>query len=126
MPAFSAKPFPYPTVNLKTGRGRADRLSLSEPTSLQLEFRSAAWLLGRPQLREGVDGVMDAVRDLPKLQGLLPLTGLDGGLNGRIGLGARGDSYYEYLLKQWLLTNRTEERYLVAYQEAVRGLGSTS
>ena len=65
---------------------------------------------------------MDAVRDLPKLQGLLPLTGLDGGLNGRIGLGARGDSYYEYLLKQWLLTNRTEERYLVAYQEAVRGI----
>ena len=30
------------------------------------------------------------------------------------GLGARGDSYYEYLLKQWLLSNKTEERYLKA------------
>lgn len=122
VPAFSAKPFPYPSINLKTGRGSADRLSLSEPTSLQLEFRSVAWLLGRPQLREGVDRVMDRVRDMPKLAGLMPLTGLDGGLNGRIGLGARGDSYYEYLLKQWLLTNRTEERYLMAYKEAVKGI----
>jgi len=87
LPAFESKPFPYPTVNLQTGRGRADRLSLSEPTSLQLEFRAAAHLLGRPALREGVDRVMDAVRVMSKMDGLMPLTGLDGGLNGRIGEG---------------------------------------
>ena len=34
-------------------------------------------------------------------------------------LGARGDSYYEYLLKQWLLTNRTEPVYLDEYRAAV-------
>ena len=30
-----------------------------------------------------------------------------------ITLGARGDSYYEYLLKQWLLTNKRETVYKV-------------
>ena len=38
--------------------------------------------------------------------------------------GARSDSYYEYLLKQWLLTGKTEdwlrERYVQAMQ-SVRG-----
>ena len=29
---------------------------------------------------------------------------------GTLTLGARVDSYYEYLLKQWLQTNRTEPR----------------
>jgi hypothetical protein len=28
-----------------------------------------------------------------------------------IRLGSRGDSFYEYLLKQWLQTNRTENVY---------------
>jgi endoplasmic reticulum Man9GlcNAc2 1,2-alpha-mannosidase len=34
-----------------------------------------------------------------------------------ITLGARGDSYYEYLLKQWLLTGKMEADYLDAYLE---------
>ena len=29
-----------------------------------------------------------------------------------VSLGARGDSYYEYLLKQWLLSGKTDERLL--------------
>jgi len=124
VPAFrTTSGLPYPTVNLQSGQGRSDaRLSLSEPTSLQLEFRVAARLANKPSLREGADLVMDKVRDMPKKDGLLPLTGLDGGLRGRFGLGARGDSYYEYLLKQWLLSNKTEERYLKAYQDTVAGI----
>ena len=35
-----------------------DRQSLSEPTSLQLEFRTIAALTGRPELRAGVDKVL--------------------------------------------------------------------
>ena len=34
-----------------------------------------------------------------------------------ITLGARGDSYYEYLLKQWLLTGKTDPFYLDLYNE---------
>jgi hypothetical protein len=39
-----------------------------------------------------------------------------------ISLGARGDSYYEYLLKQWLLTDRSENQFLSDYQTSVEGI----
>jgi len=39
-----------------------------------------------------------------------PLTGRFSG--GVISFGARGDSYYEYLLKQWLQTGRTRSTYV--------------
>ena len=42
--------------------------------------------------------------------------------NQHITLGARGDSYYEYLLKQWLLTGRTESRFLEEYRVAMDGV----
>lgn len=34
-----------------------------------------------------------------------------------ITLGARGDSYYEYLLKQWLLTGKQDDFYRDLYNE---------
>lgn len=40
-----------------------------------------------------------------------------------ISLGARGDSYYEYLLKQWLQTGKKANDYLIDdYQEAIAGV----
>lgn len=40
-----------------------------------------------------------------------------------ISLGARGDSYYEYLLKQWLQTGKKANDYLIEdYQEAIAGV----
>lgn len=40
-----------------------------------------------------------------------------------ISLGARGDSYYEYLLKQWLQTGKKSNDYLIEdYQEAIAGV----
>jgi hypothetical protein len=39
-----------------------------------------------------------------------------------IRLGSRGDSYYEYLLKQYLQTARTEDRYRVLFDEALSGI----
>ena len=37
-------------------------------------------------------------------------------------VGNRVDSYYEYLLKQWLLSNQTEPTYLSDYNQAMRGV----
>lgn len=31
---------------------------------------------------------------------------------GRVKLGGAGDSYYEYLLKLWILTGKTDDQYL--------------
>jgi mannosyl-oligosaccharide alpha-1,2-mannosidase len=37
--------------------------------------------------------------------------------------GALGDSFYEYLLKQWLFTGRTEPKYRRMYDEVRRSAG---
>jgi len=39
-----------------------------------------------------------------------------------IRLGSRGDSYYEYLLKQFIQTDRTEDVYREMYEDAVQGI----
>ena len=39
-----------------------------------------------------------------------------------ITLGARGDSYYEYLLKQWLQSDRKDDRWKNMYTETVDGI----
>lgn len=53
---------------------------------------------------------MEHVHTLPKTDGLVPIwISADTGQfrQGTITLGARGDSYYEYLLKQWLQVGRS-------------------
>jgi hypothetical protein len=39
-----------------------------------------------------------------------------------ITLGARGDSYYEYMLKQYLVGGKKDEKLLVMYVESMRGV----
>merc|ERR1719401_2794689 len=59
-----------------------------------------------------------------KKDGLLNLFVNANGLtsSGAISLGARGDSYYEYLLKEWLLSGKTRMNSLGDYKEAVHGI----
>lgn len=63
---------------------------------------------------------MTKIQKLPKKDGLCPMyinTHTGQFTSGTITLGARGDSYYEYLLKQWLQTGKQETR-LVSIQTA--------
>ena len=53
------------------------------------------------------------LHDLPKLDGLVPCfinsqTGMFR-TSSTVSLGASADSYYEYLLKQWLQTGKTKD-----------------
>jgi mannosyl-oligosaccharide alpha-1,2-mannosidase len=41
---------------------------------------------------------------------------------GSVTLGGLGDSFFEYLLKQWLLTGKTEKIYLEMYQRSLHGI----
>ena len=41
---------------------------------------------------------------------------------GILTMGSRADSYYEYLLKQWLLTGKTDSRYREWYLQSVEGV----
>lgn len=69
-----------------------------------------------PILQEAVDRVMNKLQSLPKKDHLVPLfiNAETGRLTpGTLTLGARADTYYEYLFKQWIQSSKTEPRLVV-------------
>ncbi|KAJ7726561.1 glycoside hydrolase family 47 protein [Mycena maculata] len=117
---------PLTSVNLATRRGIADALvSTAEATTLQLEFRDLARLTGNATYWHKVEKVMEVVERARLPSNLAPISmNADDGSFARseIRLGSRGDSYYEYLLKQYLQTDRTEPVYLKMYEDAMAGI----
>eukprot|EP00042_Codosiga_hollandica_P039661 m.334477 g.334477 ORF g.334477 m.334477 type:complete len:336 (+) comp55667_c0_seq4:198-1205(+) len=122
---------PYSDVNLgrRTAHGPvwSTHSSVSEITTIQLEFKDLTHETGKQVYWDKVTRVMEHMDSLSKTNGLVPQfidphSGQFGG--GTITLGARGDSYYEYLLKQYLQTGKTEERYKRMYLESVKGIMS--
>lgn len=84
--------------------------STSEVTTIQLEFRDLSKATGNSKYEEAVHNVSKIIHKLDKKDGLVPIF-----INANSGqfrtyatitLGARGDSYYEYLLKQWIQTGK--------------------
>ncbi|CAG8458925.1 395_t:CDS:10 [Ambispora leptoticha] len=121
---------PFASVNLATQQGIAAHFaqgasSVSEATTLQLEFKYLSYLTGDDKYWRHAESVMFHIDDLDKLDGLVPIyiSPSTGNFQGqKITLGARGDSYYEYLLKQYLQTDRTEPFYHRMYTQAMRGM----
>ncbi len=99
--------------------------STAETTTLQLEFKYLAKLTGEKAFWDKVEKVMELVDNNGAKDGLVPIyiyatTGEFRGDNIR--LGSRGDSYYEYLIKQYLQTNKKETLYLDMWQDALQGV----
>ncbi|ODQ83033.1 glycoside hydrolase family 47 protein [Babjeviella inositovora NRRL Y-12698] len=121
---------PYASVNLKTGKGIKNHVdsgasSTAEVATLQLEFKYLAKLTGEKMYWDKVEKIMEVLERNQPEAGLVPIyvnpdTGKFKG--NLIRLGSRGDSYYEYLLKQFLQTNRQEPVYYDMYLEAVQGI----
>ncbi|XP_012286932.1 endoplasmic reticulum mannosyl-oligosaccharide 1,2-alpha-mannosidase isoform X2 [Orussus abietinus] len=129
MPAFLTKSgVPFSDVNLGTRSAHSPKWgpdsSTSEVTSIQLEFRDLSRSTGQPKFEAAAAKVSEHVHQLEKFDGLVPIF-----INANTGqfrdsatitLGARGDSYYEYLLKQWLQTgkliNYLKDDYLLGIQ----------
>ena len=130
MYAFNPKSgVPYSDVNIGTHKAHKPKWgpdsSTSEVTTIQLEFRELSRLTGDPKYDDAVTLVMDHVRSLPKTDGLVPIfiNANTGRFKGStITFGARGDSYYEYLLKQWLQSGKSEPKWLDMYTETVDGV----
>ncbi|KAK0748219.1 glycoside hydrolase [Apiosordaria backusii] len=131
MAAFdSPSGIPYASVNLKEFKGiisHADMgaSSTAETTTLQLEFKYLAKLTGEKDFWDKAEKVMQLVDDNGAEAGLVPIfifatTGKFHGENIR--LGSRGDSYYEYLIKQYLQTNKKEPVYQEMWDEALQGV----
>ncbi|GMM35956.1 mannosyl-oligosaccharide 1,2-alpha-mannosidase [Saccharomycopsis crataegensis] len=125
----SATGLPYSSVNLHTGQGipsmiDAGASSTAEVATLQLEFKYLAQLTGNPVYWEKVEKVIEVLYNVNQpTDGLVPIfiqpdTGKFRG--NLLRLGSRGDSYYEYLLKQHLQTG--ERIYAQLYRESVNGV----
>ncbi|XP_016332962.1 endoplasmic reticulum mannosyl-oligosaccharide 1,2-alpha-mannosidase-like [Sinocyclocheilus anshuiensis] len=132
MPAFNtASKIPYSDVNIGKGTAHPPQWTsdstVAEVTSIQLEFRELSRLTGDPKYKLAVMEVMKQVHKLDgKQDGLVPMfINTHNGLfthQGIYTLGARADSYYEYLLKQWIQGGKTENVLLDDYLLAVEGV----
>ncbi|XP_030197647.1 endoplasmic reticulum mannosyl-oligosaccharide 1,2-alpha-mannosidase isoform X3 [Gadus morhua] len=134
MPAFNTpSKIPYSDVNIGKGTAHPPRWTtdstVAEVTSIQLEFRELSRLTGDPQYQNAVNEVTRLVHNLAgKKDGLVPMfintnTG-HFSHKGVFTLGARTDSYYEYLLKQWIQGGKTEDSLLEDYLHALEGVRS--
>lgn len=121
---------PYASVNLHTMQGIPSHddggaSSTAEATSLQLEMKYLAKLTGEVHYWEKAEKVMKVVDDNAEKDGLLPIFihAEHGHFRGNnIRLGSRGDSYYEYLIKQYLQTSKQESVYQEMWDQSLAGV----
>ncbi|CAN6674527.1 endoplasmic reticulum mannosyl-oligosaccharide 1,2-alpha-mannosidase [Trichomonascus vanleenenianus] len=127
--AFDSKSgIPYASVNLHTGRGKPSHTdqgasSTAEAATVQLEFKYLAHLTGKEEYWTMAERVFEVIDSNKVPHGLVPIY-----INPELGrfqgsiirLGSRGDSYYEYLIKQYIQTG--EPVYKEMYDEAVEGI----
>uniref|UniRef100_A0A8C5F8E0 alpha-1,2-Mannosidase n=2 Tax=Gadus morhua TaxID=8049 RepID=A0A8C5F8E0_GADMO len=132
MPAFKTpSKIPYSDVNIGKGTAHPPRWTsdstVAEVTTIQLEFRELTRLTHDQQYQDAVGEVARQVHQLEgKQDGLVPMfINTNSGQFTRQGiftLGARADSYYEYLLKQWIQGGKKEHQFLEDYLQAIEGV----
>ncbi|KAI0918074.1 hypothetical protein AcV5_002851 [Taiwanofungus camphoratus] len=126
LPAFNTSTgLPMYAVNTITGTTRPGwskgAVLWSEALSCQLEYKYLAHLTGRRHYYDYVERIMDVMRDADVHEGMFPtkwdiISGSP--LNSHFSVGAFADSAHEYLLKQWLLTSKSEHKARHLYMRA--------
>ncbi|CAI2735913.1 unnamed protein product [Schistosoma spindalis] len=115
-------------INLKTGDKRNfvwanGRCSiLSEFGTLHMEFKYLSELTGNPVYSEKVDAIRKVLEEVNKPNGLFfnfmdPNT--KSWCGNEAGLSALGDSFYEYLLKEWIRTDHKDVKALELYKSSL-------
>merc|ERR1711871_889676 len=135
LPAFKTKSgVPYSDVNLKKHSAHAPSFSssssLAEVSTLHLEFCYLSHLLNDAKYCDAVTKTSNvlakAAETKAKYKYLLPIfvdpTSGKPSSSSVISLGARGDSYYEYLLKSWLQTRRKDDVLRIRYLNAINAI----
>jgi len=129
LPAFNTRSgIPNGQINLVSGHSKnpswAGGAILSEAGTLQLEFTYLSEHTHKPIYREKALKVFDKLDEMDKPGGLYPVyINADSGTFARhhITLGALGDSFYEYLLKLWIMTGKDpNSKYRRMYDEALK------
>jgi mannosidase alpha-like ER degradation enhancer 2 len=107
LPVFNSPTgMPYVNVNLKTGAASGEKTNPAEVGTLLLEFGTLSKLTGKPAY---YDKAKEALLELYKRRSSIGLVGA--GIDVKSGrwtdttcyVGGGIDSYFEYLLKSWLL-----------------------
>ncbi|CAE6474146.1 unnamed protein product [Rhizoctonia solani] len=134
LPAFNTPHgLPIPNVNFHSEphpNWGGEPVSTAEAATLQLEFKYLSHITGKDKYWKAAEKVMDVIKEALKGEhavdgALAPIN-----MNAQTGefyysdirLGSRGDSYYEYLLKQYLQTNGTEPVYREMYDRAMAAI----
>lgn len=109
LPVFNSPTgMPYWGVNLKTGQVKNPVSNPAETGTLMLEFGTLSKLTGNPEYYEKAKKAVVALYNLRSPIGLVgDAVNVETGvwLSTNSHIGGRIDSYYEYLLKSWLLFN---------------------
>ncbi|CAG8584792.1 16528_t:CDS:10, partial [Acaulospora morrowiae] len=129
LPSFnSPSGLPYNTWNLTRGRieKSVPQLSpgiLSQAGTLQLEFMKLAQLSGESEFFYKVQNITNVLdRAKKSIQGLYPIQiDQDTGefIGNHVSFGAQGDSFYEYLIKEYIYVGGAIDQYRRMYVESI-------
>ncbi|XP_037541879.1 mannosyl-oligosaccharide 1,2-alpha-mannosidase IA [Nematolebias whitei] len=132
LPAFKTPTgIPWALLNLKSGIGRnwpwasGGSSILAEYGTLHLEFMHLSVLSGKPEFAQKVMNIRKVLNRLDKPQGLYPnYLNPNSGQWGQhhVSVGGLGDSFYEYLLKAWLMSDKTDEEGKKLYYDALQAI----
>ncbi|XP_028970336.1 mannosyl-oligosaccharide 1,2-alpha-mannosidase IA [Esox lucius] len=132
LPAFKTPTgIPWALLNLKSGIGRnwpwasGGSSILAEYGTLHLEFMHLSKLSGNPAFAEKVMNIRKVLNRLDKPQGLYPnYLNPNSGQWGQhhVSVGGLGDSFYEYLLKAWLMSDKTDDEGKKLYYDALKAI----
>ncbi|XP_039101969.1 mannosyl-oligosaccharide 1,2-alpha-mannosidase IA [Hyaena hyaena] len=132
LPAFhTPSGIPWALLNIKSGIGRnwpwasGGSSILAEFGTLHLEFLHLSHLSGNPIFAEKVMNIRTVLNNLEKPQGLYPnYLNPSSGQWGQyhVSVGGLGDSFYEYLLKAWLMSDKTDLEAKKMYFDAVQAI----
>ena len=98
---------------------------MAEFGTLHLEFIHLSYLSGNPFFAEKVMNIRKVLNNLEKPQGLYPnYLNPNSGQWGQyhVSVGGLGDSFYEYLLKAWLMSDKTDLEAKKMYFDAIKAI----
>ncbi|XP_062841478.1 mannosyl-oligosaccharide 1,2-alpha-mannosidase IA isoform X1 [Trichomycterus rosablanca] len=132
LPAFSTPTgIPRGVINLGSGTSwnwgwaSAGSSILAEFGTLHLEFVHLTELSGNPVFTEKVMNIRKLLDKIEKPQGLYPnfLSPVSGNwVQHHVSLGGLGDSFYEYLIKSYLMSDKTDAEAKRMYYSALEAI----
>ncbi|XP_036303697.1 mannosyl-oligosaccharide 1,2-alpha-mannosidase IC isoform X4 [Pipistrellus kuhlii] len=133
LPAFNTPTgIPKGVVNFKSGSNRSwgwtttgSTSILAEFGSLHLEFLHLSELSGNQVFAEKVRHIRKFLRKIDKPFGLYPnfISPVSGNwIQHHVSVGGLGDSFYEYLIKSWLMSAKTDTEAKDMYYEALTAI----